>query len=696
MVKKVVRKSVSSKPSVPTKSVSSGKQYEHAKVNYDKLNDMEKMEYDLKQLEQEEYDLKHTIRDKGYKSKSINRYIEKIVGSYNPKIKVIKNLVYGGRNVISIRINENKYDKQFFTVGKIQKISDKLSNYLNTKDVQGRMMTSLLYGDLNWKSGFLRNFGETTKLYNPNELYNLEVPYETPDSIKSFNIYIALGTKAEGGLDDKFNDCLYDCLKYFVFNIEEYYKSPAEFKKQLGLKRNDKVPLSCIDKIEKKLKNFQINVRGEHMRTSTIVSNKQINLILSDEHYSVEKLNRNFTPFVKYEEKTPIMWDKKTFEAYDGIKKWVMSKKEGNDISYNFKSPYIIIHRQEQGRDENGDKITITLEQEYDEFIINADRLKEESKGMINLYKTGSHYQTALSLFDRITKFVNPEPILQDETEWIKNSSFSALIWADEYEGELYKYDVKSLYPHLMNSTTLKFPVKRGEFKKLESFPNEYFEYGIYRCMVNKSDDDNINKLFKFNYHNYYTAIDLTTAKSLGLNITLIQDDKPNFLYYSRDKTITFKEVFENYIDILFPLKDKKVSKAKDILNILWGALCQIDKHKMYVEEEFKMSEDEELIEMYPSNTEEDKHVFKTTKINNYYKTPFARLCPFLISQGRRHMTNIMLEHKDTIMRIQTDGFYTTKLIHTNTNVKMGELKYEGYTPNGHIKNCTNYVKVSL
>ncbi len=55
MVKKVVRKSVSSKPSIPTKSVSSGKQYEHAKVNYDKLSDMEKMEYDLKQLEQEEY-----------------------------------------------------------------------------------------------------------------------------------------------------------------------------------------------------------------------------------------------------------------------------------------------------------------------------------------------------------------------------------------------------------------------------------------------------------------------------------------------------------------------------------------------------------------------------------------------------------------------------------------------------------------
>ena len=72
-------------------------------------------------------------------------------------------------------------------------------------------MTSLLYGDLGWKSGNLRDFGDETKLYDPNQLYNLEVPIEEPSSIKSFNIYIAL---------DKFNDCLHHCLKFYILILK--------------------------------------------------------------------------------------------------------------------------------------------------------------------------------------------------------------------------------------------------------------------------------------------------------------------------------------------------------------------------------------------------------------------------------------------------------------------------------------------
>jgi hypothetical protein len=59
------------------------------------------------------------------------------------------------------------------------------------------------------------------------------------------------------------------------------------------------------------------------------------------------------------------------------------------------------------------------------------------------------------------------------------------------------------------------------------------------------------------------------------MNIT--QDGQPNFLYYSRDKCLTGHELFGPYIKLLFDLKQKKVSKSKDIINILWGALTQRD-----------------------------------------------------------------------------------------------------------------------
>jgi len=673
---------------IPTKSIQKNLKYIDNKINYNKLTVNEKLEYDLKDTIYVEKQLKHTIKGKGYNSKKLIKYINKIVGKFDPDIKHIKNLIYAGKDLLSIRINEDKFENRHFTINKIKQISNKLSNYLNKKNINGKNMTSLLYGQLGWKSGYLRKFGDDTKLYDPNQLYNLEVPYEEPKSIKSFNIYIALGNRDIGGSDDKFNDCLYNCLKYFVFNIEDYYKSPAELKKQLKLKRNDKIPLSCIDIIEKKLKNFQINIRGDYIRSSTIQSNKIINITLINEHYEVEKQNIILTPYIKYDEKTPIMWDKKTFDAYDGNKKWRMSKQERNKIIYDYKSPYILINREEQGRDENDEKIIITIEEEYKQFIEIADALKKESKGMINLYKTGSYHDTALSLFERITKFIHAEVILQDEAEYIKNTSFGALICAEKYNGELYKYDVKSLYPFLMNSNTLKFPIKRGEFKIIESF-NDFFEFGIYRCKIEKSEDENINKIFKFNYHNYYTSIDLTNAKQLGLNIELIKDNKPNFLYYSRDKLITCNEVFKNYIDILFPLKDNNIKKSKIILNILWGSLCEIDKRKQYIQTSFKIEEDEEICEIYPSS-DDTSHILKTTKFNKYYKTPYARLCPFIIAQGRKHMSNIMFEHKNNILRIQTDGFLINKCIHSNTNVKLGELRWEGYTPNGIITNCIN------
>jgi hypothetical protein len=243
---------------IPTKSVSTNLKYIDKKINYNKLTVNEKLEYDLKHAKHVDKQLKQTMKSKGYNSKKLTKYINKIVGRYEPQIKYIKNLVsHSGKDLLSIRINEDKYENRHFTIKKIKEISNKLSNYLNNKNVNGKTMTALLYGNLNWKSGYLRNFGEDTILYDPNQLYNLEVPYEEPDSIKSFNIYIALGSRDIGGSDDKLNDCLYNCLKYFVFNIEDYYKSPSELKKQLKLKRNDKIPLSCIDIIEKKLKNFK-------------------------------------------------------------------------------------------------------------------------------------------------------------------------------------------------------------------------------------------------------------------------------------------------------------------------------------------------------------------------------------------------------------------------------------------------------
>ena len=51
-----------------------------------------------------------------------------------------------------------------------------------------------------------------------------------------------------------------------------------------------------------------------------------------------------------------------------------------------------------------------------------------------------------------------------------------------------------------------------------------------------------------------------------------------------------------------------------------------------------------------------------------------------------------MFENRYNIHQILTDGFLCDKLIHTNENVNLGQLKYEGYYQNVSIKNCRSKV----
>ena len=637
----------------------------------------------------EEIKVKEHLMSKGHKISIYDKVSNKFE-KYGPKIKYLDNIKYKGHNIVRLRFDEDKFNnnQNNYTINKVQNISNQVSQYLHSKNLNGKLMTTMRYGELGWRSGYFSDVGDDVELYEPNDS-GLEI--EKPKSIQSFVMYLMVNPKAEGG-NDLNNDCLYNCLSKMIFNIDKYFKTPEALKKYLGLGRNDKVPCSpqIISKIEKKLMTYQINIRGDYIYTSTVKSEKVINLTLINEHYDIDKTfsKKPLCKFISFREKIPLLYDKVSFEAYDGKSVIKLSKEERNEILTSFKSPYILLNREER-KDKQ-----LTLIEEYNELIPIIERLKIETNGYVNLYKSGSYKNASLDLFDRFTKFMNePEEILQDEALWIKEASTSALIWAEPYEGELYKYDVKSLYPHLMTLTTSKFPIKRGEFQQLKEF-DLYFQFGIYRCIIEKSNNPNINKLFKFNKSNYYTSVSLNHAKSLGLNITLIHDSQPNFLYYSGDKTIKFSEVFDPFVKFMFDLKEKGIEKSKTILNMLWGALCEIDKRKYYDDHEINIDGDEEVFQLRPCKFNEDVDVIITNKINKRYKTNYARLCPFLLANGRFHMSKIMFDYKENIHRIQTDGFYSDKLIHQNIDVKLGELKYEGFNECGKIENCINKVPV--
>ena len=391
--------------------------------------------------------------------------------------------------------------------------------------------------------------------------------------------------------------------------------------------------------------------------------------MLVREHYSINTYkvkNINIDHKVSKLEKKPLIYTS-TFEAFDGIKKFQLSKEYLFTI-YHWNTPYILI------------KVPEATKEEYDNFIIKADTLKKETNNEINLYKTGSHNVTALHLFNNYTKHIDNPPVIdQVESTFINMASQGALIFNTKgYNGQAYKADVKSMYPSIMKSKIL-FPVKEGELKYITEFGN-FFNYGIYRCKIIGN-----TKLFRFNFDNYYTHFDLNTAKDLGLQINLIIDDKPNFLYYSRDKCLTGHEIFGRFVDKMFDLKQKKIPDAKKILNILWGSLCEKYKkdvvHK--IGHSFDIPSDAKVNFIKPSIINDDQILISYSKFNNLYKYGWARIMPFLISKGRKIISEIIKPYENICIRCHTDGvIFKEEPKDIKYGDKLGDLVFEGYFKN--------------
>ena len=98
----------------------------------------------LNELLQHEKLIKTSVRNKGYSSTKISKYLDKQLGDKDPTIRYIKNLKYEGKDLISIRINRDVYEHKNYTIKSIKKITNNLSKYLEKKKVQGKIMTSII------------------------------------------------------------------------------------------------------------------------------------------------------------------------------------------------------------------------------------------------------------------------------------------------------------------------------------------------------------------------------------------------------------------------------------------------------------------------------------------------------------------------------------------------------------------------
>ena len=371
---------------------------------------------------------------------ALSKALTLIKGNFH--VKEIK-VYYKRKGIVAINLIKK------MTRLEIKELGDKLSQNFKKYNIKGEIGIAILYKNM-WAPALFVHYGQTVRLWSSDDSDS----YDEQPHYEQIEIYLSEGSAAVMG-EGEYNDCLYKCLWFYLHdNIP--WKCDYTMKKALGIdNRYEKVNIKHIPRLEKLL-NVSINITGDYIFTSTLNKNLIIDLILTNEHCTInykkidEKIKR-----ISNTEKKPMLYDEMTFLGYDGQTTRIISKEERNNM-FMLKSDYILIR---------GDSDKCLIEQ-YNIFIQNADLLKHESN-LINLYKTGNIDRTALYLFDRFTKHIRTPPnIYQAEAEFISNAKQGALIFAEPYQGEAYKFDIVSSYPSIMNSSFL-FPIKEGEFRNI-------------------------------------------------------------------------------------------------------------------------------------------------------------------------------------------------------------------------------------
>ena len=122
---------------------------------------MQDLERDLRELEKNEKKIKKHLKSKNYSKKLLSKITDKL-DKYNPQVKLLDNIKYVGHQILRVKINADKFENKFYSRNKIQKIGNDLSKYLQKKGGNGKIMTSIKYPDIGWRSGYFTDIGEDT------------------------------------------------------------------------------------------------------------------------------------------------------------------------------------------------------------------------------------------------------------------------------------------------------------------------------------------------------------------------------------------------------------------------------------------------------------------------------------------------------------------------------------------------------
>ncbi len=619
----------------------------------------------------------------------------------NGEVEILPLQANGGK--VSARFYEGKYTRE-----QIAKIETDMSNQAKALGHQGMISVALFYTDVqDWRAGYFTKLGEPIHMYTHSD--SPDNTHADPEFYPRFVIYFTKTGPSAGGCDGYFNDCFWEILDV-VLGKDQPWETPAELKLEFGVERTAPIDISLMPKIEDRLlknNSTKLNIFGDHTYISTSNKLQEIKIKLVDGHFKLSETHREklhgISPYV---EKKLLMYKFDdsttpstviTYNAFDSLKEITISKEQFKEIKKKPRFGKYLLIEPENRKHNNKEKTPFTLAEEWEATMKEAIDIKEKTNSFINPFKTGCDVNSSIVLFDHFTKHITPNIIEQHEAIWLSEAIMGALIKGENgYKGEAHKADFVSFYPSIMASDRKFFPIKPCVFKIItqEEF-DKPVQIGIYRCIIDYNPK--FAKLFSWNRYNKYFYPDIQMARTLGMQTKIIIDAQPNFAHYRRQDCLTGSQYFGKFVKYLFKLKKRGVTKAKTMINCLWGKLGR----KIYKTLDIRANDtkvsiikpNSQFISIKPRgiHVETQKHVAEYINNERMYDSSHARIAGFVTAYGRQLIATTMLPHIENIIRWHTDSIFSKIKLPIPYGTELGQLKYYGKCENykiTHVNLC--------